>query len=185
LLLKRSDILWEERLILVRSNKKKDERFVPIFPEIAQPLAECTATATTDTEWLIDRACPLQHRYGTRTGGMKGANIMSVFDDIVTKAGLPIIPMAGNNLRASAVKDLYSGKYPALRGRIDLIGKIFGHSPQVAMTYYKRFHRDDFRELTETFRAEVRDKSRDALEIMDTDEAGEVAETYKMQHPAR
>ena len=59
--------------------------------------------------------------------------------------------MVGNNMRASAVKDLYSGKYPELRGRIDLIGKIFGHSPQVAMTYYKRFQMDDFKELTETF----------------------------------
>jgi hypothetical protein len=40
------------------------------------------------------------------------------------KNGLPIYPMAGNNMRAGFVKDLYSGKFPELHGRIDLIAKI-------------------------------------------------------------
>ena len=124
---------------------------MPIFPEIAKPLAECHARATEGVEWLIDQACPKQYRTGTRSCGMKGANLVTVFDDIVLKAGLSVIPMVGNNMRASAVKDLYCGKYPQLRGRIDLIGKILGHSPQVAMTYYERFQMDDFKELTDSF----------------------------------
>ena len=151
LLLKWTDVLWDKQLIRVRSSKKKDERLVPIFPEISEPLSRCFDAAEPGEEWVVVRACPKQYRTGPRTGGMKSANLVTVFDDIVTKAGLPTIPMVGNNLRASAVKDLYSGKYPELRGRIDLIGKIFGHSPQVAMTYYKRFTMDDFKELTETF----------------------------------
>ena len=210
LLLKWSDILWDKQLILVRSNKKKDERLVPIFPEIVGPLAECDARAAEGAEWLIDAACPKKFRHGTRTGGLKGANLATMFEKIVTKAGLPMIPMVGNNLRASAVKDLYSGKYPELRGRIDLIGKIFGHSPQVTMTYYKRFQMDDFKELTETFRvkpcrendtvrqtventepngdchrAVFRDKTRDTPETMHTNEATDTSKAYKSAQPTQ
>jgi integrase len=180
LLLKWADILWDKRLIRVRSNKKKDERLVPIFPEIAKPLAECHAMASEGVEWVIDIACPKQYRVGVRACGMKGANLVTVFDDIVTKAGLPIIPMVGNNMRASAVKDLYSGKYPELRGRIDLIGKIFGHSPQIAMTYYTRFQMDDFKELTETFgEIQCRENgvNRQVLEIVESEKDSGSAES--------
>ncbi len=191
----------------VRSNKKKDERLVPIFPEIVEPLSECDARATEGTEWIIDQACPKQYRFGARDDGMKSANLGSTFDDIVTKAGLPVIPMIGNNMRASAVKDLYSGKYPELRGRIDLIGKIFGHSPQVAMTYYQRFQMDDFKELIETFhekpcrenethrqttenvesqgnfdRAVSRDKSRASTETEGANETGEATRACKIRY---
>ncbi len=57
----------------------------------------------------------------------------------------------GNNMRASCEKDLYSGKYPQLRGRIDLIAQILGHSPQVALEYYRRFCTDDLDGLTSSF----------------------------------
>jgi integrase len=180
LLLKWSDGLWDKRLIRVRSNKKKDERLVPIFPEIAKPLDECRAGVTEGVEWLIDQACPKQYRNGTRACGMKGANLVSVFDDITAKAGLSVIPMVGNNMRASAVKDLYSGKYPELRGRIDLIGKILGHSPQVAMTYYERFQMDDFKELTDSFQAKQcreNDANRQTAVIADSERDSGSAES--------
>ena len=86
-----------------------------------------------------------------RHGGLKNTNLGTIFEKICRKAGLPEIPMIGNNMRASAEKDMYSGKYPELRGRIDLIARILGHSAGVALKYYRRFSMDDFRELTESF----------------------------------
>ena len=65
---------------------------MPIFLEITEPLDECDARAAEGTEWLM--ACPKQYRIGAKTGGMKGANLVTVFDDIVVKAGMPTIPMA-------------------------------------------------------------------------------------------
>lgn len=59
------------------------------------------------------------------------------------------VPMLCNNMRAE--KDLYSGKYPELKGKVDLIGKILGHSPQVALQFYSRFCKEDLRVLTEGF----------------------------------
>ena len=47
--------------------------------------------------------------------------------------------MAGNNMRASFIKDLYSGKYPELRGRVELIGDICGHFPATALTISYRW----------------------------------------------
>ena len=59
--------------------------------------------------------------------------------------------MAGNKMRASFVKDLYSCKYPELRGRVDLIGDICGHSAATALKFYKRFSTDDLAPLTDSF----------------------------------
>ena len=56
--------------------------------------------------------------------------------------------MAGNNMRASCIKDIYSGKYPVLRGKIDRIMQMFGHTPETAMRYYRRFCRDDYADVT-------------------------------------
>lgn len=83
-------------------------------------------------------------------GNIKAANLATTFDKICRKAGLPILPMIGNNMRVSCEKDLYSGKYPELRGRVDLIGRILGHSLQIALQYYQRFSTDDFAPLVES-----------------------------------
>ena len=125
---------------------------MPIFPEIMQPLLDCAEQAEIGAEWVIERRCPARvKRRPNREGNIKAANLATTFDKICRKAGLPVLPMIGNNMRASCEKDLYSGKYPELRGRVDLIGQILGHSPQIALQYYQRFSTDDFAPLVESF----------------------------------
>ena len=150
--LKWSDVLWDKSLMLVNSSKTKSSRFVPIFPEIREPLERVFEQAEPGETWVIVKACPITVRKSpNRARGLRGCGLGTLFDKICTKAGLPIIPMMGNNMRASCEKDLYSGKYPELRGRIDLIAQILGHSPQVALEYYRRFNTDDLNDLTASF----------------------------------
>ncbi len=138
--------------MLVNSSKTKSSRFVPIFPEIREPLERVFEQAKPGEKWVIIKACPITVRKSpNRSRGLRGSGLGTLFDKICAKAGLPIIPMMGNNMRASCVKDLYSGKYPELRGRIDLIAQILGHSPQVALEYYRRFCTDDLDGLTASF----------------------------------
>lgn len=152
-----SDIHWEKKLIHVYSSKTGEERHVPIFPEIMEPLLKVRELATTDAEWVIDLACPKKYRLNPtrREEESKDANFYSEFNRICERAGLPIHPMAGNNMRASCVKDLYSGKYAELRGRVDLIAQILGHSPATALKFYKRFSTDDLTPLTDSFQFEI------------------------------
>ena len=148
LLLRWEDVLWDKQIIRVKSSKTKSDR---IFPEIREPLSRVFEGTGNGSEWVIDRACPIRYRKTDRSGGLKNANLGTIFEKICRKAGLPEITMIGNNMRASAEKDMYSGKYPELRGRIDLIARILGHSAGGALKYYRRFSMDDFRELTESF----------------------------------
>ncbi|MGL4942883.1 MAG: tyrosine-type recombinase/integrase [Thermoguttaceae bacterium] len=148
-----TDVIWDKSMLRVHSTKTKSERFVPIFPEIMRPLLDCAEQAAVGAEWVIENRCPAYiKRKPDRSGNIKAANLATVFDKICKKAGLPIVPMIGNNMRASCEKDLYSGKYPELRGRVDLIGQILGHSPQVALQYYQRFSTDDFASLVASFK---------------------------------
>jgi|GEM_PF-6535189 len=148
-----SNILWEKRLIHLYSSKTGEERYVPIFPEVMEPLLKVREQAAPDAEWVLNRACPKKYRLNPslRELETKGANLNTVFSKICKKAGLPIYPMAGNNMRASFVKDLYAGKFPELRGRVDPIGKICGHTPATALKYYSRFSTDDLAPLIDSF----------------------------------
>jgi Site-specific recombinase XerC len=158
-----SDILWEKKLIHVYSSKTGEERHVPIFPEIMEPLLKVRELAASDAEWVIDLACPKKYRLNPtrREEESKNANLHTEFNRICQKAGLKVCPMAGNNMRASCIKDLYSGKYPELRGRIDLIAQIFGHSPATALKYYKRFSTDYLAPLTDSFNLEIPEPATD------------------------
>ena len=130
------DVDWDRSLILVRATKTSSERHVPIFPEIMPHLLACAEQTEPGTEWVFNKICPAPVKNRPdRDGGFRGSGLGTQFDRICEKSSQPIIPMSGHNLRASCEKDLYSGKYPKLRGRIDLIGEILGHSPQVALTY--------------------------------------------------
>ena len=151
--LKWSHILWEKRLIYVYSSKTSKGRYVPIFPEVMEPLLKVRESVAPDAEWVLNRACPKKFRLNPsrREVESKGVNLDTEFNRICKRAGLPIYPMAGNNMRASFVKDLYSGKYPELRGRVDLIGDICGHSAATALKFYKRFSTDDLAPLTDSF----------------------------------
>jgi hypothetical protein len=151
--LKWSHVLWEKRLIYVYSSKTGKGRYVPIFPEVMEPLLKVRELAASDAEWVLNRACPKKFRLNPsrREVESKGVNLDTEFNRICVKAGLPIYPMAGNNMRASFVKDLYSGKFPELRGRVDLIAKICGHSPATALKFYERFSTDDLTPLIDSF----------------------------------
>ena len=148
-----ADVLWEKKLIHVYSSKTGEERYVPIFPEIMEPLLKVRQLATPDAEWVLNLACPKKFRLNPsrREVESKDANLHTEFNRICKKAGLEPYAMAGNNMRASFVKDLYSGKYPELRGRVELIGDICGHSPATALTFYKRFSTDDLIPLIDSF----------------------------------
>ena len=159
-----SDIDWGKRLIRVYSSKTKRERFVPIFPEIMEPLLQVRREAKKDAEWVIEKACPEKMRASkNREVGTKQTNLHKGFNDICIKAELKVYPMAGNNMRASCVKDLYSGKYPELRGKVDVIAKILGHSAVTALKYYNRYSTDELEPLTQSFDVKIPQESTECV----------------------
>ena len=80
-----------------------------------------------------------------RKEGNREANLMTMFDKIVLRAGLNPWPMPGNNLRGSLVTDLYNGKYPELG--LHTIAAWIGHSPEIAMKHYTRIRDEDFEKV--------------------------------------
>ena len=167
-----SDVDWEKKLIRVFSSKTKKERYVPIFPEIAEPLKKVYGQRNPESDWVIVEACPIRFRYSKdRAEGMKNANLGKGFDDICRKAGLPILEFAGNNMRASCEKDLYSGKYPELRGRIDTIAGILGHSAATALKYYNRYSIEDLERLTDSFGSIFQNDKPESCEVSKSEHA--------------
>jgi integrase len=144
-----ADVDWDNMLIRVYASKTSTIRYVPIFDEVKEPLRRLYEQTGHDAEWVINDACPKKLKNSpNRQGSSKDANLYTRFNKICRKAGLKPFKMAGNNMRASCVKDIYSGKYPELRGKLDRIMQMFGHTPETAMRYYRRFCRDDYADVT-------------------------------------
>ena len=155
LLLRWSDILWNEQKIIVHAKKTKRyagkaTRIIPIFPELRQPLEEAWELATEGAVYVIERIAPLylQDRSIDRSKLEKiNANFGTIFGGYIERAGLVRWSKIINNLRASMETDLLGGKYGVLG--INDIADWLGHSPKVMLSHYKRVSEEKFRQVSQ------------------------------------
>jgi integrase len=132
-----NDIDWERNRMRVRSPKTerhagKDERFVPIFPELRPHL---------DAEY---HAAPDGAEYVITVGRAKGmaANLRTTMHKIIIRAGLKVWDKTFHNLRASRATELAT-EYPA-----HVAAEWLGHSTLVAQKHYWQVTEADFERAT-------------------------------------
>jgi len=130
-----SDVLWAEKKIKVPSPKTehiegKDHRWVPLFPEIMEPLRQAFDMAKEGEQFIFPR---------TITGAV---NLRKGLTSIIKKAGLSPWPKLFQNLRASRETELCQD-YP-----IHVASKWIGNTPTVAMGHYLQVIDSDWEKAT-------------------------------------
>ena len=130
-----SDVLWAEKKIKVPSPKTehiegKDHRWVPLFPEIMEPLRQTFDMAKEGEQFIFPR---------TITGAV---NLRKGLTSIIKKAGLSPWPKLFQNLRASRETELCQD-YP-----IHVASKWIGNTPTVAMGHYLQVIDSDWEKAT-------------------------------------
>ena len=130
-----SDVLWAEKKIKVPSPKTehiegKDHRWVPLFPEIMEPLRQAFDMAKTGDQFIFPR---------TITGA---TNLRKGLEGIIKKAGLSSWPKLFQNLRASRETELCQD-YP-----LHVVVKWLGNTPKVAIGHYLQTMDSDWEKAT-------------------------------------
>jgi integrase len=123
LALKWTDVDWDRSRIRVPSCKTehhegKDERIIPMFPELRAPLLEVFDAAEPGTVYVITR-----YRDAN-------ANLRTQFERIIRKAGLLVWPKPWHNMRATRQTEL-ADQYP-----IHVVCQWIGNSEAVAREHY-------------------------------------------------
>lgn len=131
LLLKLSDVDWERGRIRITSPKTehhegKDERFIPIFPELRPLLLEAAEVAPPGTEYVITKYRD------------ENANLRTQLERIIARAGLKKWPRLFQNLRASRETEL-AQSHP-----IHVVCAWMGNSQLVAAKHYLQVRDEDF-----------------------------------------
>jgi len=161
LMLKWSDILWDQERIVVHSPKTehcgKGIRIIPFFPHIEECLIAAFEQAPEGAVYVVEKHAPLYLRgqkervYISRQG-----NIGTMFRKIILRAGIVPWEKLIQNLRASFENDLMSGKYGQYS--IYVIAKWLGHSVQVMLKHYGRFQQSDYDQVAEACERVKREK---------------------------
>jgi site-specific recombinase XerD len=125
------DVNWEQDRFLVRSPKKNDERWVPIFPELRPFLAKAFDAAPEGAVHVITKRRPSAQRWGMLLGR------------ILAKAGIEPWERIFHNLRASRETEL-SAIYP-----IAAVCRWLGNSAKVADDHYLMALERDFEKAAE------------------------------------
>jgi integrase len=146
LMLKWTDILWDQRAIMVHSPKTEHHgkafRKIPFFPHIEECLTEAFEQAPEGSIYVVEKHAPRYLRgqkeriYISRQG-----NIGTMFRKIIHKAGIAPWTKLIQNLRASFETDLLNGEYGEFG--IHTIAEWLGHSPQVMLKHYGRYKKSD------------------------------------------
>ena len=160
--LKWEDVLWDQKLILVRSPKTehhegKGMRKIPFFPHIEECLMEAAEQADEGAVYVVEKHAPLYLRgkkerpYVARKG-----NIGTTFKKIILRAGFIPWKKLIHNLRASFETDLLNGKY----GKFGLqtIATWLGHSVAVMLEHYGRIQKEDYDKIAQACQ-EVRERT--------------------------
>ena len=131
LALKWDDILWDKGKVRVTAPKMerfegKAERWIPLFPELRDELADGLELAPERSEFVITRyRSPDQ-------------NLRTTFLKIIKRAGLTPWPKLLHNLRASRQTEL-AQEFPA-----HVVCEWIGNSEAVAKEHYLRVQESDF-----------------------------------------
>ncbi len=130
-----NDVLWSQKKIKVPSPKTehiegKDHRWVPLFPEIIEPLRQAFDIAKDREQFIFPR---------TITGAV---NLRKGLTSIIKKAGLSPWPKLFQNLRASRETELCQN-FP-----LHVASKWIGNTPTVAMGHYLQVIDSDWEKAT-------------------------------------
>jgi len=130
-----SDVLWEQKKIRVPSPKTehiegKGHRWVPLFPEITEPLELAWEEAKEGEQFIFPR---------TITGAV---NLRKGLNSIIKKAGLSPWPKLFQNLRASRETELCQN-HP-----LHVAAAWIGNSPTVAIGHYLTVLDSDYEKAT-------------------------------------
>jgi integrase len=130
-----SDVLWAEKKIRVPSPKTehiegKEHRWIPLFPEITEPLERAWEEAKEGEQFIFPR---------TITGAV---NLRKGLNSIIKKAGLSPWPKLFQNLRASRETELCQN-HP-----LHVAAAWIGNSPTVAIGHYLTVLDSDYEKAT-------------------------------------
>jgi integrase len=132
-----SDVLWDQKKIRVLSPKTahiegKDHRWVPLFPEIIEPLRQAFDIAEVGVNFIFPRSI---------TGAI---NLRKGLNSIIKKAGLSPWPKLFQNLRASRETELCQ-EHP-----LHVVASWIGNTPTVAIGHYLQTIDPDWEKATST-----------------------------------
>ena len=142
-----ADINWELNQFNVRSSKTeryqgKDERIVPLFPEVRKELTELFFRDESErNEYIINRYRNVNTNLGTQ------------FARIVRMAGLKPIKRPYDNMRASRSNEIYAKFGPYYESQW------IGHSSKIATDHYLSITPDDINRAAEWTSDNERSKS--------------------------
>lgn len=133
--LKWEDVHWDEKKIRIASTKTehfagKDHRWIPLFPQILEPLLEAFKIAKEGDKFIFSREI---------TGS---SNLRQGLTGIIKKAGLSPWPKLFQNLRASRETELCQD-HP-----LHVVAKWIGNTPKVAMGHYLQTIDSDWEKAT-------------------------------------
>ena len=145
-----NDVLWSQKKIRVPSPKTehiegKDHRWVPLFPEIIEPLRQAFDIAKEGDQFIFPK---------TITGAV---NLRKGLNSIIKKAGLSPWPRLFQNLRASRETELCQN-HP-----LHVAAAWIGNSPTVAIGHYLQTTDLDWEKATST--TEKSDTKSDTLGV--------------------
>ena len=127
LTLKWSDIDWNSERIRVDS-PKTGLRYIPLFPELVDPLLEVSELAEPGSEFVIQENRPAALL--NDAGNWQNANLRTRLLRIIKTAGLEAWPKPWHNLRASRQTELCD-QFPQ-----HVVSRWLGNSEQVAREHY-------------------------------------------------
>jgi integrase len=131
--LKWDNILWDREEIVVISPKTErhpdgDQRTIPIFADIREPLLEASEQAEDGAVYVIEK-----HRSQAEgPGGWKNSNFRSALHKMIRRAGLKPWPKPFHAMRASFETELVE-MVP-----VQTAAAWLGNSPKIAMKHYLR-----------------------------------------------
>jgi integrase len=137
LVLKWSDILWEEGRIKLPSPKTANQRgscrVIPLFPELRPYLEEARTQARPDAVYVIEELVS-----GKQRTGRQGKNLRKPFETIIERAGLSPWPKPFQNLRVTREDELMR------QFDSHVVREWIGHTRAVAEKHYLKATDVDF-----------------------------------------
>nr|MBC8290877.1 site-specific integrase [Planctomycetota bacterium] len=141
-----NDIDWDRERIRFRSPKTEhkpghEEREIPLFPELVEPLRDAQEQAEPGSEFVITKLRPATLR--DDAGNFRNTSLSTRFKTIIRRAGLVPWPKPFVNLRASRDTELRES-FPG-----HVVEAWIGHGDRIAKEHYLMVTDDHFRRASE------------------------------------
>ena len=156
-MLRWSDIDWTRERIRFRVPKTEhqpghEEREIPIFPELVEPLLDAQEQAERGSEFVITKLRPKTLR--DDAGNFRSTSLSTRFKQIIRLAGLEPWPKPFVNLRASRDTELRES-FPG-----HVVEAWIGHGDRIAKEHYLMVTDDHYRRASENRSGTARNQAR-------------------------